>query len=588
MEVYEEIKEACKKEEVHARIVTVGCIGHCYAEPIVVISKQGYPPICYHHVTPPIASLLVKRFLKEDDPCFEFVLGALEENDLIPSIIDLPRFALEERLLLRYCGLIDPENINHYIGNGGYEALVKVLGISPEDVIMEIQKSGLRGRGGAGFPTGKKWKICYETPEVSKYVICNADEGDPGAFMDRAILESNPHQIIEGIIIAGYAVGASQAYIYIRDEYPLAVERLSGALKQAEEFKLVGDRILGSDFSFHIYIFKGSGAFVCGEETAMIQSIEGRRGMPSHRPPYPAIKGLRGKPTVINNVKTLSCIPYIISEGAEAFSSVGTETSTGTMVFSLVGKVNNQGLVEVPMGTTLRKMIFEVCSGIPYNKNFKAVQIGGPSGGCLPESLLDTPIEFDSLTDAGAMMGSGGMVVLDEDDCIVEVTRYFLEFTQRESCGKCTFCRIGTKQMLETLTAITRGEGEIGDIDFLERLAEDIKTGSLCNLGKTAPNPVLTSIRYFREEYEAHIIERKCPAFQCRSLIAFYIVPEKCAKACDACVGTCPVEAVFTGKKGKKVIDQDKCIKCGECIRACPPQYDAVIKLSPKDTVPVD
>jgi NADH-quinone oxidoreductase subunit F len=404
--------------------------------------------------------------------------------------------------------------------------------------------------------------------------------------MDRAILESDPHSVLEGIIIAGYTIGARYAYIYVRAEYPLAVKRARIALRQARKLNLLGRNILGSDFSFDIRLFQGSGAFVCGEETALIASIEGEPGIPHHRPPYPATNGLFGQPTLINNVKTLASVHHIIENGAGPFASIGTEKSKGTAVFALAGKVVNTGLVEVPMGTTLRQVIFDVGSGIPKGKRFKAVQIGGPSGGCVPASALDLPIDFDSLSGVGAMMGSGGMVVLDEDDCMVEIARYFLEFTQKESCGQCTFCRLGTKQMLTILDDITKGKGKMADIALLNEMAQDVKAGSLCGLGKTAPNPVLTTLRYFRDEYEAHIKEGRCPSLMCPALIAYYIIPEKCERSCDACVGTCTVEAISTNKKRIKVIDQAKCVKCGTCLTACPPQYNAVVKLSPPSLVP--
>ena len=404
--------------------------------------------------------------------------------------------------------------------------------------------------------------------------------------MDRAILESDPHSVIEGMLIAGYAIGARYGYIYVRAEYPLAVYRVQIALRQAKKLNIIGKNILGSDFSFDIKLFQGSGAFVCGEETALIASLEGKAGTPHHRPPYPAVSGLYGKPTLINNVKTLAFIQHIIKKGAEWFASIGAEKSKGTAIFALAGKVVSTGLTEVPMGTTLRQIIFNVGSGIPGGKRFKAVQIGGPSGGCLPESALDLPVDFDSLTGAGAIMGSGGIVVLDEDDCMVEIARYFLEFTQRESCGKCTFCRLGTKQMLEALSEITKGKGKHEDLNMLSELVEDVKAGSLCGLGKTAPNPVLSTLRYFGDEYEAHIKEGRCPALMCRDLIAYYIIPEKCERSCDACVGTCTVEAISANEKRIKVIDQEKCVKCGTCLTSCPPQYNAVVKLSPPDRVP--
>jgi len=587
LEVLRAIKRELKKQKLDCSVIEVGCMGHCYAEPIVIISKPGYPPICYRHVNPVIAERLIREFILGDDPCLEFVLAALEENDLAPSFSDFPRARFEKKVILKNCGHIDPEQIEHYIANDGYAALAKALQMQPEEIIDEVKRSGLRGRGGAGFPTGQKWEICRNAVGKPKYVICNGDEGDPGAFMDRAILESDPHSLLEGMLIAGYAIGARYGYIYVRAEYPLAVRRARIALRQARKLNLLGRNILGSDFSFDIKLFQGSGAFVCGEETALIASLEGEPGIPCYRPPYPATNGLYGKPTLINNVKTLVSIGHIVRNGAEWFASVGTERSKGTAVFALAGKVINTGLAEVPMGTTLRQVIFDVGSGIPGGKRFKAVQIGGPSGGCLPESALDLPIDFDSLTDAGAMMGSGGMIVLDEDDCMVEISRYFLEFTQRESCGKCTFCRLGTKQMLEVLAEITKGKGKIEDLDMLSQLAEDIKAGSLCGLGKTAPNPVLSTLRYFRDEYEAHIKEGRCPALMCRDLIAYYIVPEKCERSCDACVGTCTVEAISSHpKKRYKIIDQEKCVKCGTCVTSCPPQYDAIVKLSPPSQVP--
>ena len=586
LKVLRAIGNEIKKQNLDCSVFEVGCMGHCYAEPIVVISKPGYPPICYGYVNPVIAERLIREFILGDNPCLEFVLGALEENDFIPSFSDFPRARYEKKVILKNCGQIDPEQIDHYIAHGGYAALIKAFRKKPAEIIDEVSRSGLRGRGGAGFPTGQKWEICRSAPGRPKYIICNGDEGDPGAFMDRAILESDPHSVLEGMLIAGYAIGARYGYIYIRAEYPLAVHQVQVALSQARKRNLLGKNILGSDFSFDIRLFRGSGAFICGEETALIASMEGEPGMPHHRPPYPATNGLYGKPTLINNVKTLASIRHIIENGAEWFASIGTERSKGTAVFALAGKVVNTGLVEVPMGTTLHQVIFDVGSGIPEGKRFKAVQIGGPSGGCLPESTLDLSIDFDSLSDAGAMMGSGGMVVLDEDDCMVEIARYFLEFTQRESCGQCTLCRLGTKQMLKALDDIVQGQGKIQDLEMLTELAEDVKAGSLCGLGKTAPNPVLSTLRYFRDEYEAHIKEGRCPALMCRELIAYYILPEKCERSCDACVGSCTVEAITPNKQRIKVIDQEKCVKCGTCLKACPPQYDAIVKLSPPSEVP--
>ncbi len=587
LDTLDAFKDELAKQHTEANVLEVGCMGHCYAEPLVVISKPGYPPIAYGYVTPEIARRLVQDYILGDDFSPEFMLGALEDNELVPPITDQPRFSYERQIILQNVGHIDPHDVSQYIARGGYEALAKALQMEPEHVIDEVKAAGLRGRGGAGFPTGDKWATCQAARGRRKYVICNADEGDPGAFMDRAILESDPHSVIEGMAIAAHAVGARRGYIYVRAEYPLAVERVAQALKQARGLGLIGRHILGSDFSFDLDVFQGSGAFVCGEETALIASLEGRPGMPRHRPPFPAIDGLDHRPTAIDNVKTLAYVPRIITQGAGWFSGIGTEESTGTAVFALAGKVVNTGLTEVPMGTTLREVIFEVGGGIPKGKRFKAVQIGGPSGGCLPESALDLPVDFDSLREAGAMMGSGGMVVLDEDDCMVEMARYFLEFTQRESCGKCTMCRLGTKEMLEILDRITKGQGRIEDLDTLRQLAEDVKDGSLCGLGRTSPNPVLTTLKYFPDEYEAHIKEGRCPALMCQDLIAYYILPDKCERSCDACVGTCTVEAIYSNKKRIKVIDQSKCVKCNTCMEACPPQYNAIVKLSPPSEVPV-
>jgi len=589
LETKNAFEEVLAERKIEAHIRTVGCIGHCYAEPVVIMDhpESGFPPIFYHNVTPGKAKMLAKSFLEEGDPLFEHVLGAMEENDLVPQVLDFPRFNQEKRVVSERCGRIDPEDIYEYIADGGYETLSKILQMTPDEIIETIQKSGLRGRGGAGFPTGEKWHLAKKADGQHKTVICNADEGDPGAYMDRTLLESNPHQVLEGMAICAYAVGAQKAIVYVRAEYPLAVKIVTKAIGQARELGLLGEGILGSAFDLDIDVFQGSGAFVCGEETALIQSIEGNRGMPRHRPPYPVQRGLWGQPTVINNVKTLASIPPIIAHGASWFRAIGTDKSPGTAIFSVVGNIVHAGLVEIPMGVTLRSLIFDICGGIPNKKKFKAVQIGGPSGGCLPEEFLDTPIDFDSLTKAGAMMGSGGMVVMDEDTCMVDVSRYFLDFTQKESCGKCTFCRIGTHHLLNTLERITKGEGRDGDLDQLETLSEDIKNGSLCSLGKTAPNPVLTSLRYFRDEYEAHVQEGRCPAGMCRALTAFYIDLDKCARGCDACVGSCPVEAIFTTKDRKKGVDQSLCVKCGECMVACPAEYDAVMKVSPPDLAPI-
>jgi len=587
LETKRAFEEALAERNMDARIHTVGCIGHCYAEPVVIIENPGFPPIFYHQVTPGKARMLVKSFLEDGDPLFEYLLGAMDENEMIPQVTDFPRFYHERRIVMEKCGLIDPEDIYEYIGNGGYEGLLKALKSSPENVIHEVLDSGLRGRGGAGFSTGKKWELAKAAKGEEKIVICNADEGDPGAYMDRTLLESNPHQVIEGIAICAYAVGARKAIVYVRAEYPLAVKTVSKAIRQAVDLGLLGKGILGSSFDLEIDLFQGSGAFVCGEETALVQSIEGKRGTPRYRPPFPVEKGLWGLPTIINNVKTFASVPPLWGKGASWYKGIGTEKSSGTAVFSVVGYVNHPGLVEISMGVKLRTLIFDICGGIPKRKQFKAVQIGGPSGGCLPADFLETPIDFDSLTNAGAMMGSGGIVIMDEDTCMVDVARYFVDFTQKESCGKCTFCRIGTYHLLNILDRITQGEGREGDLALLEKLSEEIKWGSLCGLGKTAPNPVITSLRYFRDEYVAHINEKRCPAKMCRTLTAYYIDLNKCARGCDACVGCCPVEAIFTTRNRKKGIDQTLCVKCGECMAACPPEYKAVERVSPPGLAPI-
>jgi NADH-quinone oxidoreductase subunit F len=570
-------------------IIRVGCTGLCYADPLVTICKPDSLRVVYNNVTPEAVPRLVEGYIMGDDPCLELALGTLEgdgeEGVYIP---ELPRFEHELRLILRHGGYIDPENINDYIANGGYSALEKALRMSPEEIIEEVRRSGLRGRGGAGFATHLKWELCRKAKRTPKYLVCNGDEGDPGAFMDRVVLESNPHEVIEGMIIGGHAIGAKEGYIYVRAEYPLAIERLKIALKQAEECGFLGDSILGNGVDFHIEIAAGAGAFVSGEETALIAAIEGRMSTPSPRPPYPAESGLWSSPTVINNVKTFGYVPLIVKRGGDWFASNGTEGSKGTAVFTLAGKVINSGLAEVPMGTTLRELVYDIGGGIAEDKRLKAVQIGGPSGGCLPHTLLDTPIDYDSLREAGSMMGSGGMIIMDEDNCMVDAARFFLDFSTKESCGKCTMCRLGTLQMLHILEDITAGGGKIEDIDRLLALAEDVKAGSLCGLGRTAPNPVLTTLRYFRDEYEAHILEKRCPAKVCPNLTAYYILPDKCDRSCEHCVLTCPTEAIKGGAGEIKHIDQEKCVNCGTCMDVCPPEYDAVVKLSPITELPVE
>ena len=591
LETKQAFEEALELQGVTAVIHPVGCFGHCYAEPVVVIEHpdSGFPPILYPNVSPGKAKMLAKLYLGEGDPRFEHILGATVENEMLPWVMEFARFSMETRIVTRLCGRIDPERIDEYILEKGYAGMARALEMDPDDILQEITSAGLRGRGGAGFPTGLKWELAARARADAgeKVLICNADEGDPGAYMDRTILESNPHQVIEGMAICAHAVGATKGFVYVRAEYPLAVEIVTKAIQQAREAGLLGGHILGSALNFDIDVFQGSGAFVCGEETALIKSIEGIRGMPVHRPPYPVESGLNGAPTLINNVKTLAFIAPIIQKGAEWFKSVGTPDSPGTTVFSVVGEVVHPGLVEIPLGVTLRTLIFDICGGIPNKKKFKAVQIGGPSGGCLPEEFLDTPIDFDSLSHAGAMMGSGGIVVMDEDSCVVDVSRYFLDFTQNESCGKCTFCRIGTRHLLDILSRITKGEGSQEDLVQLKDLSQSIREGSLCGLGKTAPNPVLTSMNYFADEYAAHVEQKKCPGTTCRALTAFYIDLNECARGCDVCVGCCPVDAIFTTSTRKKGIDQQLCVKCGECKVVCPPEYDAVRRVSPAEGVPL-
>ncbi|MGC8492354.1 MAG: NADH-ubiquinone oxidoreductase-F iron-sulfur binding region domain-containing protein [Syntrophobacteraceae bacterium] len=588
MEVIAAFEKELARVNVEARIVTTGSVGYSNYEPLVIVSKPDFPRICYGKVTPDAVTRIVEGYLVEDDPCMELALGTLEGDGgegEAPHIPELERSEHENRLLLRHCGFIDPENINHYIALGGYGALAGALAMGPEQIIEEIKRSGLRGRGGAGFPTGKKLESCFKAAGTPKYVICNADEGDPGAFMDRVVLESDPHAVLEGMAILARTLNASQGYIYTRMEYPLAVKRLKTAIEQARKTGFLGENILESGFSFDIEVFQGAGAFICGESSALMYSLEGKRGFPRVRPPQSIESGFLQKPTQLNNVKTYAYIPIILNRGGDFFAGIGSERSKGTAVFALAGKVENVGLVEVPMGATLREVIFDIGGGVKAGRPFKAVQIGGPSGGCLPESFLDTPIDFDSLAQAGAIMGSGGMIVMDHDNCMVDTARFFLEFTQQESCGKCIPCRLGTRQMLSILEDIVAGQGKPEDIDLLADLSEDILKGSLCGLGKSAPNPVLTTIRYFRDEYEAHILEKRCPALQCRALIAYYIIPEKCARGCEHCVVVCPSEAITEHPRRYKVVNDEKCVKCGNCLEVCPSEYSAVVKVSPVPAV---
>ncbi|ADL68639.1 NADH dehydrogenase (quinone) [Thermoanaerobacterium thermosaccharolyticum DSM 571] len=555
------------------QVVRTGCFGLCELGPVVVVYPEG---VFYSRVKEEYVPEIVEEHLLKGRIVKKYLYGESVTEEGIKPLEETGFFKKQQRVALRNCGLINPEDIKEAIAFDGYKALAKVLTeMTPEEVISEIKKSGLRGRGGGGFPTGVKWEFAYNQKETPKYVVCNADEGDPGAFMDRSVLEGDPHSVLEAMAIAGYAIGANHGYIYVRAEYPLAVKRLQIAIDQAREYGLLGKNIFNTGFDFDIEIRLGAGAFVCGEETALLNSVMGKRGEPRPRPPFPAVKGVWEKPTIINNVETYANIPAIILNGAEWFSSIGTEKSKGTKVFALGGKINNTGLVEIPMGTTLREIIFEIGGGIPNGKKFKAAQTGGPSGGCIPAEHLDTPIDYDSLLSIGSMMGSGGLIVMDEDNCMVDIAKFFLEFTVDESCGKCSPCRIGTRRMLELLNKITSGKGEEGDIEKLETLANSIKASSLCGLGQTAPNPVLSTLRYFRDEYEAHIKEKRCPAGVCQALLRFRIDPEKC-KGCGICAKNCPTNAISGKVKQPHVIDQDKCIKCGTCMDKCP--FDAIYK----------
>ena len=548
-----------------------GCHGFCQRGPIVVVEPEG---IFYSQVKPEDAGEIVASHIVGGEPVKRLFYHHPVTKEAIPHYRDITFYQRQQRVILRNCGEINPEKIEEYESQGGYRALRKVVEtMAPEQVIDEVRRSGLRGRGGAGFLTGVKWDICRQQPGDEKYVICNADEGDPGAFMDRSILEADPHSVLEGLIILGFAIGAHRGFFYCRAEYPLAVKRIRIALDQARQKGYLGKGILGSDFDFDVEIFEGAGAFVCGEETALIGSIEGSRGMPRSRPPFPAEKGLWGKPTVINNVKTLAFVSVIMARGSDWFSSIGTENSKGTAVFALTGKIANSGLVEVPMGTPLSTIIYDIGGGIPNKKAFKAVQTGGPSGGCLPSSKLDLPIDFDSLKEAGSMMGSGGLVVLDETTCIVDMARFFLTFTQSELCGKCVPCRIGTRHMVNLLEKITQGKGTEEDLVKLENLANTVKMGSLCGLGQTAPNPVLTALRYFRSEFVAHVVDKRCPAVSCRALTTFRIIPDHCT-GCLQCVKVCPTKAITGPRSQAQNLDQSKCIKCRSCYEVC--RFDAI------------
>ncbi len=549
------------------KVVMTGCHGLCELGPVIIVYPEG---VFYSRVQAEDVEEIVEEHLLKGRIVRRLVYSDTIEDDVIKSLDDAAFYKKQLRIALKNCGVIDPEQIDEYIAVDGYKAIAKVLTeMTPQQVIDEMKASGLRGRGGAGFPTGVKWGFAAIPKSDVKYVVCNADEGDPGAFMDRSVLEGDPHTVLEAMTIAGYAIGSHQGFIYVRAEYPIAIKRLEIAINQAREYGLLGDNILGKGFSFDIELKMGAGAFVCGEEMALLNSIEGKRGEPTPKPPFPANEGLWRKPTIINNVETLANICPIIRNGAEWFNKIGTERSKGTKVFALGGKINNTGLVEIPMGTPLRDVIHEIGGGCPGGKAFKAVQTGGPSGGCIPAEHIDVPIEYDTLVEIGSMMGSGGMIVLDEDNCMVDIAKFFLQFTCDESCGKCTPCREGTKRMLEMLEKITEGKGEEGDIEKLEKLANHIKDSSLCGLGQTAPNPVLSTIRYFRDEYEAHIKEKRCPAGVCTALLQFVIDPDKC-KACGICAKNCPTNCISGKPKTPYIIDQDKCIKCGTCQEVCP------------------
>lgn len=555
------------------KVIKTGCFGLCAEGPIVMI----YPDyIMYTLVQPEDVNEIFDSHIKNGKPVRRLLAGDKEAEKIENALENVDFFSRQVRIALRNCGAINPEDIDEYIARDGYKALEKVITeMEPDDVIDVIKASQLRGRGGGGFPTGVKWSFAASQQVAEKYVCCNADEGDPGAFMDRSVLEGDPHSLIEAMAIAGYAIGAKQGYVYVRAEYPIAVERLSIAIRQAQEYGLLGKNILGKGFAFDLEIRLGAGAFVCGEETALMTSVEGKRGEPRPRPPFPAVKGLFGQPTILNNVETYANIPMILLNGADWFTKIGTERSKGTKVFAVGGKINNTGLVEVPMGTTLREVIYQIGGGIPGGKEFKAAQTGGPSGGCIPASELDTPIDYDSLIALGSMMGSGGLIVMDEDTCMVDLAKFFLEFTVDESCGKCPPCRIGTKRMLEIVTRITEGKGEVEDLEKLEILAKNIKAAALCGLGQTAPNPVLSTMKYFKDEYMAHVVDKKCPAGVCKSMVKFIIDTDTC-KRCSICKKNCPTGAISGDKNTPFVIGQDKCVKCGICMEKCP--FKSILK----------
>jgi NADH-quinone oxidoreductase subunit F len=571
VEVLEAVRDTLREHGLDARVVEVGCIGPCYLEPLMDIRMPGRPRISYANVTAKKSRHIVESYLLREDPRLRYAVGHFGGGDSgfgdLPRFFDLPMLKPQVRVVLRNCGFVDPEDIDHYLANEGYMGILSAFAMGSDGVVDEVERAGIRGRGGAGFPTHMKWRFCKNAPEKTKYLICNADEGDPGAFMNRSLLESDPHSVLEGMLIAGYAIDAGSGYIYIRSEYPLAIARLKNAVGQMRNYGLLGTNILNSGFDFDIAIKQGAGAFVCGEETSLIASIEGNRGTPRSRPPYPASSGLYGKPTVINNVETLGTLPNILREGAAWYRGFGTQNSRGTKTFSLVGSVRRTGLIEVPLGTTLREIVFDIGGG--PKKEFKGVQTGGPSGGCLSAEHLDTPVEYESLSKAGSIMGSGGLIVLDSDTCVVDLARYFLDFTQKESCGQCTPCRLGTRRLVQILERITRGKGKMEDLAKLQAIGEMIKPSALCGLGQTAPNPVLTTLRYFRDEYVSHILEHACPAHVCTDLVEYRIIDDLCT-GCQRCIPVCPTEAITGSKKEPHELDSDKCVKCRACYQICP------------------